>query len=321
METSRLDPNMVRVPDYFKAIVRYGEVAARGVEPFEDGLRVAGKTPAGSGVASLGAMDENTKIAFLGLGSMGAPMARRVAAAGHPLTVWNRSAGRADEFADVAESPAAAVRDAGIVVTMLADPVAVLEVVGAFAPELKPGTVLIEASTIGPAALREVARLLPAGITLVDAPVMGSVDRAASGELSLFVGGEADEVMPLLEVFGTVNRTGAVGTGAAMKLVMINAVVNGVTVIGEAMALADAIGLPEEQVRAAMAASPLAGIAGRAFAEGAYYPIRLAAKDVALAADATELPIARAVYEQLIAYPDAANEDVGQIVKYFRARS
>jgi 3-hydroxyisobutyrate dehydrogenase len=163
-----------------------------------------------------------------------------------------------------------------------------------------------------------VAGLLPAGVALVDAPVMGSVDRAASGELSLFVGGEADEVMPLLEVFGTVNRTGAVGTGAAMKLVMINAVVNGVVVIGEALALADAIGLPEEQVRAAMAASPVAGIAARAFAEGAYYPIRLAAKDVALAADATELPIARAVYEQLTAYPAAANEDVGQIVKYFR---
>jgi 3-hydroxyisobutyrate dehydrogenase len=264
-------------------------------------------------------MDENTKIAFLGLGSMGAPMARRVAAAGYPLTVWNRSAGRADGFAEVAESPVEAVRDAEIVVTMLADPAAVLEVVGAFAPELKPGTVLIEASTIGPAALREVAGLLPAGVTLVDAPVMGSVDRAASGELSLFVGGEADEVTPLLEVFGTVNRTGAVGTGAAMKLVMINAVVNGVVVIGEAMALADAIGLSAEQVRVAMAASPVAGIAARAFAEGAYYPIRLAAKDVALAADATELPIARAVYERLTAYPDAANEDVGQIVKYFRA--
>lgn len=246
-------------------------------------------------------------------------MARRVAAAGYPLTVWNRSAGKADGFGDVAASPAEAVRDAEVVVTMLADPAAVLDVVRAFAPELKPGTVLIEASTIGPAALREVAELLPAEVNLVDAPVMGSVDRAASGELSLFVGGEADNVMPLLELFGTVNRTGAVGTGAALKLVMINAVVNGVALIGEALALADALGLPEEQVRRSMGASPLAGIAGRAFAEGANYPVRLAAKDVALAADAAELPIARAVYERLTAYPAAANEDVGQIVKFFRA--
>jgi 3-hydroxyisobutyrate dehydrogenase len=263
-------------------------------------------------------MDKNSKIAFLGLGSMGGPMARRVAAAGYPLTVWNRSAGRAEGFEEVADSPADAVRDADVVVTMLADPAAVREVVSSFASTLKPGAVLVEASTIGPDAVREVAELLPDGVTLVDAPVMGSVDRAASGELSLFVGGDADGVMPLLEVFGSVNRTGAVGTGAALKLVMINAVVNGVALIGEALALADALGLPEEQVRRSLAASPVAGIAGRAFAEGAYFPVRLAAKDVALAADAAELPIARAIHARLTAYPDATNEDIGQIVKYFR---
>ncbi len=272
-----------------------------------------------STVASVADMDKNSKIAFLGLGSMGAPMARRIAAAGYPLTVWNRSPGRANGFADVADPPADAVQDADVVVTMLADPAAVREVVASFTAKLKPGAVLIEASTIGPAALREVADLLPDEVKLIDAPVMGSVDRAASGELSLFVGGDADEVMPLLEVFGSVNRTGAVGTGAALKLVMINAVVNGVALIGEALALADALGLPEEQVKRAMAASPLAGIAGRAFAEGVYFPVRLAAKDVALAADAAELPIASAIHDRLTAYPDAATEDIGQIVKYFRA--
>lgn len=269
-------------------------------------------------VASVVGMDKNSKIAFLGLGSMGAPMARRVAAAGYPLTVWNRSPGRADGFADVAESPADAVQGADVVVTMLADPAAVRAVVSSFASKLKPGTVLVEASTIGPAAVQEVAELLPDGVTLVDAPVMGSVDRAASGELSLFVGGDADEVMPLLEVFGSVNRTGAVGTGAAVKLVMINAIVNGVALIGEALALADALGIPEEQLKRTMAASPLAGIAGRAFTEGAYFPVRLAAKDVALAADAADLPIARAIHARLTAYPDAANEDIGQITKFFR---
>jgi 3-hydroxyisobutyrate dehydrogenase-like beta-hydroxyacid dehydrogenase len=125
-------------------------------------------------------------------------------------------------------------------------------------------------------------------------------------------------VMPLLEIFGSVTRTGAVGTGAALKLVMINAIVNGVALIGEALVLADALGLPEEQVKRSMAASPLAGIAGRAFAEGAYFPVRLAAKDVALAADAAELPIAREIHARLTAYPEAINEDIGQIVKYFR---
>jgi 3-hydroxyisobutyrate dehydrogenase-like beta-hydroxyacid dehydrogenase len=265
-------------------------------------------------------MDKNTKIAFLGLGSMGAPMARRVLTAGYPVTVWNRSAGRTAELAGatVAESPADAVRDADVVITMLADPAAVRAVVGAFAGSMKPGSVLIDASTIGPAAVAELAGQLPDGVTLIDAPVMGSVDRAASGELMLMVGGDADPVMPLLELFGTVNRTGAVGTGAALKLVLINAVVNGVALVGEAMALADSLGLPEEQVRRALSSSPLAGLAGRAFAEGAYFPVRLAAKDVALATDAADLPVARAIHERLTAYPDAANEDLGQIVKYFR---
>ena len=268
-------------------------------------------------------MDKNTKIAFLGLGSMGAPMARRVQAAGYPLTIWNRSTARSSDFAGpgvvVAASPPDAVRDADVVITMLADPAAVREVVGEFAGSMKPGSVLIDASTVGPAVVAEIAELLPDGVTLIDAPVMGSVDRAASGELLLMVGGDADPVLPLLELFGTVNRTGAVGTGAALKLVLINAVVNGVALVGEAMALADSLGLPEAQVKAALATSPLAGLAGRAFAEGAYFPVRLAAKDVALAIAAADLPVANAVHDRLTSYPAVADEDLGQIVKYFRS--
>jgi len=84
------------------------------------------------------------------------------------------------------------------------------------------------------------------------------------------------------------------------------------------MALADALGLSEDQVKRAMAASPLAGIAGRAFAEGAYFPIRLAAKDVALAAAAASLPIATTVHQRLTVHPEAADEDLSQIVKWSR---
>ncbi|MFI5712307.1 NAD(P)-dependent oxidoreductase [Kribbella sp. NPDC051620] len=279
-------------------------------------------------------MDKNTKIAFLGLGSMGAPMARRVLAAGYPLTVWNRTTTRALAFAGAAvgsgtgsetvkvvDSPADAVRDADVVITMLADPAAVREVVGAFASSLKPGAVLIDASTIGPEVVAELAGLLPATVNLIDAPVMGSVDRAASGELLLMVGGEADPVLPLLELFGTVNRTGPVGTGAALKLVLINAVINGVAVVAEAMALADALGIPEAHVKAALSSSALAGLAGRAFATDAYFPVRLAAKDVALATASTDLPIAHAVHTRLTAYPEIADEDLGQIVKSFRTLS
>jgi 3-hydroxyisobutyrate dehydrogenase len=267
-------------------------------------------------------MNNNTRIAFLGLGGMGAPMARRVLKAGYPLTVWNRSPDRADplvaEGARRAGTAEEAVTDADVVITMLADPPAVHAVIAHIAPALRPGTHLIEASTIGPSALSDVAALLPEHVTLIDAPVMGSADRAEAGQLTLLVGGQADPVLPVLELFGTVTRTGATGTGAALKIVMINAVVAGVTAIGEAMVLADHFGLPEDLVKQAMAASPLAGLAGRAFALGANYPLRLAAKDVALALSSADLPVAKAVHEQLTAHPEAEAEDLGKIVNLLR---
>ncbi|WP_441247232.1 NAD(P)-dependent oxidoreductase [Kitasatospora sp. McL0602] len=263
------------------------------------------------------------KIAFLGLGSMGAPMAARLLAAGYPLTVWNRTAARAEQLAaagaTVAATPAEAVREADVVITMLADPAAVREVVGAFAPALQPGVTLIEASSIGPQGVAEVAAMLPEGVALVDSPVMGSVDRAASGELVLLVGGDSSAVQDVLAVLGTATHCGATGTGSALKVVLIGAVIAGVAVVGEAMALADSFGLPEELVTRAMAQGPLAGVAGRAFARGAYFPVRLAAKDVALATAAADLPLARVVHGRLTAFPEAADEDLGQLVKHLRA--
>lgn len=249
------------------------------------------------------------KIAFLGLGAMGMPMAKRLHEAGQNLTVWNRTP---KEFpGEVAASAAEAVRDAEVVITMLTDVDAVKAVVADL--PLKPGTTLVDVSSIGPEGVREVLELLPDGVTLIDSPVMGSVDRAAKGELSLLVGGDAEPVLPILELFGTVTRAGAVGAGAALKIVLITSIISGVTVIAEAMALADRFGLPEELVRRSMAASPLAGVAGRAFAQGVYYPIRLAAKDVALAKD--DLALFGKVYEQLTAYPEIAGEDLAKIVE------
>jgi 3-hydroxyisobutyrate dehydrogenase len=179
---------------------------------------------------------------------------------------------------------------------------------------------LIEASTIGPQALEEVAALLPGSVALVDAPVMGSADRAASGQLIVLAGGDLTKIRPILEVFGTVTECGAVGYGAALKVVLINAVIAGVTVVGEAMALGDAFGLPTELVTGALANGPLAGIAGRAFAPGANYPLRLAAKDVTLATATADLPLLRTVHDWLIAFPEAGSEDLGQVVRHIRAQ-
>jgi len=269
-------------------------------------------------------MERMERIAFLGLGIMGSPMAKRLLAAGYPLTAWNRTASRAEalqaEGANVAASPAEAVREADVVITMLADPTAVREVIDGIARHLRPGTTLIEASTIGPQALKEVAALLPGSVALIDAPVMRSADRAASGQLVVLAGGNLTKVRPILEVFGTVTECGAVGHGAALKVVLINAVIAGVTVVGEAMALADALGLPEELVTGALASGPLAGIAGRAFAQGANYPLRLAAKDVTLATTSADLPLLRIVHDWLVAFPEAGSEDLGQVVRHIRAQ-
>jgi len=130
-----------------------------------------------------------------------------------------------------------------------------------------------------------------------------------------------DEVMPLLELFGTVTRAGGSGTGAALKVVLISAVVAGVTMIGEAMTLADALGLPEDLVKTALTtASPLAGIAGRAFSQDTLYQIHLAAKDVGLATASADLPLYRTVHNILTAYPAAADEDLSHIVKILRTQ-
>jgi 3-hydroxyisobutyrate dehydrogenase len=196
----------------------------------------------------------------------------------------------------------------------------VRQVIGDIVRDLRPGTTLIEASTIGPQVLEEVAALLPGSVSLVDAPVMGSADRAASGQLVVLAGGDLTRVRPVLEVFGTVTECGALGHGAALKVVLITAVIAGVTVVGEAMALADVLGLPEGLVTGALANGPLAGLAGRAFAQGANYPLRLAAKDVTLATASADLPLLRSVHDRLIAFPDAGSEDLGQIVRHIRAQ-
>jgi 3-hydroxyisobutyrate dehydrogenase len=261
--------------------------------------------------------------AFLGLGAMGAPMARRLLAAGYPLTVWNRTRARAEALAAadgarVAADPADAARDADTVVTMLTGPAAVAAVADAMAPGLRPGTRVVEMSTIGPAAVTDLAARLPEGVALVDAPVMGSVDRAAAGTLTVLAGGDAEPVAGLLGVLGTVTRCGPVGSGAALKVVLITSLIGGVALTGAALALGDAFGLPEGVVRDALAAGPLAGAAQRAAANGAHYPLALAAKDVGLALDAADLPLLRAVHAATTD-PAAADRDLGLLADLVRA--
>ncbi|MEU9078066.1 NAD(P)-dependent oxidoreductase [Kitasatospora sp. NPDC048538] len=257
------------------------------------------------------------KIAFLGLGRMGLPMARRLAAAGHPLTVWNRSPGRADGLVEAA-TPAAAVRGADVVVTMLSDPQAVADVAGRFVPELAPGTLWIDMSSIGPDATAGLRAGLPDGVGLVDAPVVGSVGPAATGDLVVFAGGtdaDLDVAQPVLELLGRVRRCGGPGSGAALKVVVIGAIVASVTVVGEVLAVAEELGVPHELAQGVLAAGPLAGVVARALSTDADFPVRLAAKDLALAGGGPVLSAARAV---LLADPSIADRDLSAVVGSLR---
>ena len=197
-----------------------------------------------------------TRVAFLGLGRMGAPMAGRLSDAGHDLIVWSRTKAHAEALAgraEVAGSPADAGSKAQVAITMLTDGGALEEVVlgrDGLARGLVSGSLLIDMSTTGPAPARKVAKVLEdRGVGFVDAPVAGSVGPAAEGTLAVMVGGSDEAVgraRPLLEVLGDPERTwhvGPVGAGQAAKL-MVNLVLGGVTAaVAEGFTLGRLLGL------------------------------------------------------------------------------
>ena len=161
---------------------------------------------------------------------MGGGMAANLLKAGFPLAVWNRSRAKAEEFAAqgarVAETPAEAVRGAGVILAMLADDVASRAVWlgqdGALAAAEK-GAVLIDCSTVTPAWIAELAKAAEArGLEFLDAPVTGSRMQAAGGQLTFLVGGSAEAletVRPVLEAMSKeIVHLGPVGSGAKMKL-------------------------------------------------------------------------------------------------------
>ena len=157
-------------------------------------------------------------VAFLGLGTMGAPMAANILKK-HSLTVWNRSPERAAQLVEagarLAATPAEAVRAAEIVITMLADPAAVRAVGEALLPALAPGAVLIDMSTVDPALARTLDEKARArGARFLDAPVSGTRKPAVDGTLLIMVGGP-DEALerarPVLETMGRLKPVGPVG--------------------------------------------------------------------------------------------------------------
>ncbi len=166
------------------------------------------------------------RIGFLGLGIMGSRMAANLAAAGHPLTVWTHTDGKAEAWVrdhpgtTAAGTPGEAAEAADVLITMLVDGDQVM----AIAKQLTgPPKLLIDMSTIGPAAAHEVAAALPEGWSFLDAPVTGSSPRAEDGTLTIMAGGESADfsrALPLFEAMGSLLlHVGPTGQGQTVKLI------------------------------------------------------------------------------------------------------
>jgi len=206
------------------------------------------------------------RLAFLGLGAMGAPMAIRLIDAGHDVTVWNRTRQRAeavDGAERVADSPADAAAGAEAAITMLATPDVVRDVLlgpDGVAAALPPGAIVIDMSTIGPDHAVALAGDMPDGVAFIDVPVMGGVKDAVGGTLTLYFGaGETAFARwgAVLAPLGRPVHLGPVGAGQAMKLVANSTLAGLMSLTGEALALGDRFGLDETQVLAALLDSPI----------------------------------------------------------------
>jgi len=171
-------------------------------------------------------------IAFLGLGAIGQPMAARIAAAGLPLTVWNRTASRAAEFAREhgarqGTTPADTAREADIVVTCLPtsrDVAGLLDGADGLLAGMRDGNVLVDCTSGDPATSRFIHnKLAERGIDFIDAPVSGGVSGAQKGTLTIMVGGDPkvlERVRSVLETFGQkIVHCGDVGAGDAVKAI------------------------------------------------------------------------------------------------------
>jgi 3-hydroxyisobutyrate dehydrogenase len=257
------------------------------------------------------------KVALLGTGIMGSGMARNIAAAGHELTVWNRSREKAEaiEGATVADSPPEAWSGADALVTMLADGPSVDAAVGDL-----PGFdgIWLQTSTVG---VDWTERLASRYSPFVDAPMLGSRQPAWDGELTVLASGphdpHADELFDAVGV-KTIWLGDEPGAATRMKLVFNTLVILSLPAIGQTLRIAERLGVDKEAfldaVKGTGVDSPYTQLRGRAMANGDFAPnfsLELARKDLVLALEATgaEASIAEAA---LAAYDRALADGHGR---------
>ena len=278
-------------------------------------------------------------IAALGTGVMGAPMARNLARAGNEVRAWNRSSEKAaplrDDGVDVRDDPAFAAAGADVVMTMLADADAVLDV--ARRTDLAEGQIWWQASTIGLDGTEECAALAQAtGATLVDAPVLGTRLPAEEGKLVILASGPDDALdacAPLFDAVGSrTMRVGAAGTATRLKLAVNSWVLAVTQGTAETIALAQALGLDPawvfEAVEGGALDLPYFRMKGKMMLDEQFpasFALALAAKDARLVGEAAErhgadVPIARAIAERFAEAEQAGHGDEDMAATYRLSR-
>ena len=287
------------------------------------------------------------RVGVAGLGTMGGAMAANLARAGFPLVVWNRTPGRTHELvelgASAAASPAALAAAVDVVLVCVSDTPdvdAVLFGAEGVAVGAAPGSLVIDCSTIDPAATRSyAARLAERGIAFVDAPVTGGSEGARNATLAILVGGadaDVERARPVLAAIGqAITHLGPVGAGQAAKAV--NQVILAGTYLGvaEGLVLAIKAGLDPEQVVAALSTGAaqswvLANRSGRMLAND--YPlgfrVALHLKDLGIALDLARergavLPVAAlaAQLEAGLVANGHADDDMSALARALRSLS
>lgn len=278
-----------------------------------------------------------TRIAFLGLGAMGARMAAALIEGGHDVTVWNRSEGPAARLgAATAATPRAAAEGAAVVISMVWDDAASeavwLDPSGGALAGMTDGAVGVEASTVSPGhVMRLHAAAAARGLRFIDAPLAGSRPQAEARQLIFMAGGEAGALRAvepvLLEMGAAVHHAGGPGAGSTVKL-MVNALFAAqLAMLGELIGMAARNGLDParvvEIIGATPVASPAAKVAAAAMLAGNFAPaapIELIAKDLALAAAmGGDLPLteaAGAIYRAAVAEGYGADNVTGIVRRY-----
>jgi 3-hydroxyisobutyrate dehydrogenase len=273
-------------------------------------------------------------VGLIGLGLMGRPMAANLLKKGFEVTVWNRTASRAQPLmaqgARLAATPRAAAAAADILITIVSDPPAVEQVLWGeegVLGGLQRGNVLVDSSTVSPdLARRAAAACAERGVEFLDAPVTGGTWGAEKGELVMMVGGTAETLARVEPVFAAVAKrwfhVGAHGAGQTVKLAMNLLLALEVDALAEALALAGAGGVAGERVvevmQSSMGRAPVLDVKAPMLLEHNYapsFPLRLMHKDLRLALElagqlGVRLPAGEAVRDVYGSVLDAAKEDV-----------